>query len=216
MNPANPDTDAAENPGIFRVAAGGHRDGGLLGADRTTLDRQIAATLQHIGRAAPGSPRLVASLAEGADRLFAMAALALGWPVTAVLPFPPAEFARDFPTSASRAAFHALLTRADRVVELPGVRDGAGDGPAYDAANQAMLSGARALLTLWDGAPARGVGGTAEAVAQAHASGLPVLWIAADPPHALRLLPPSTMNEPAPWWDRLARDLGQNRLSSSG
>ena len=118
-------------------------------------------------------------------------ALAREWPFTAVLPFERDEFARDFESAASRQEYQEMLHRAERVIALPGVRGAtAGDGAAYAAANQVMLDQADLVLIVWDGKPARGPGGTAEVVAQAQARGLPVIWIASQPPHELRLLDP--------------------------
>ena len=90
--------------------------------------------------------------------------------------------------AASQREYRELIARANRVVELPGVRDGVGDGEAYAAANQVMLDHADLLLTVWDGEPARGLGGTAEIVAQVQARGKPVVWIGSRT--AARDLPP--------------------------
>ena len=200
---------AGEAVGI-RVAAGGHRDVGLREAEGAPLARRIAWILDTVAGLAPSQPTLVASLAEGADRIFVAEALTRGWPVTAVLPFERDEFARDFATAASRRAYQEILTRAVDIIELPGVRRGDGDGPAYAAANDVMLDRADLLLTAWDGKPVRGPGGTAEVVDLARARGLPVVWIASRPPHGVRLLDPEGDRERAPWLGRLAAELNRS------
>jgi hypothetical protein len=202
-------TGGAGATGMIRVAAGGHRDDGLNGADMALLVQRIAETLDTISRLSHGSPALVVSLAEGADRLIVAEALERKWPVTAVLPFERDEFARDFESGASRREYRQFVARADHVIELPAVRSEAGDGAAYAAANQVMLDRADLVLTVWDGKPARGPGGTAEVIAQAWARGLPVVWIAAQPPHGIRLLDPEGARKPAPWWGRLASELAR-------
>jgi hypothetical protein len=178
------------------------------------LARRIAQMLATVAGLSRGQPSLVASLAEGADRIFVAEALARGWPVTAVLPFEQDEFARDFATTASRQAYREILARSVDVIELPGVRRGDGDGAAYAAANDVMLDRADLLLTVWDGQPVRGPGGTAEVVDQARARGLPVVWIAATPPHGIRLLDPNGGHEPPPWFGQLAAALNRPKTPS--
>ncbi len=187
----------------FRVMACGHRDVGLEQADITLLTRRIGETLDTISGLSQGSPAIIVSLAEGADRLFVIEALAREWPFVAVLPFSEDEFERDFESAASRRDYQTLLARAEHVIEPPGIRGDVSDGAAYAAANQVMLDQAELLLTVWDGEPARGPGGTAEVVAQARARGIPVVWIESRPPHGIRLLDPEDGREPAEWWRRL-------------
>ena len=59
--------------------------------------------------------------------------------------------------------------------------DGAGErSDAYLQAGRAVVRHADILLAVWDGEPARGVGGTAEVVAEALNRGAPVVWIKPD------------------------------------
>ena len=90
-----------------------------------------------------------------------------------------------------------------------------GDGEAYAAANQVMLDHADLLVTVWDGEPARGLGGTAEIVAQVQARGKPVVWIGAEPPHGISLLDPDGAGEPAQWWAQLVAELTQRSSTGS-
>lgn len=204
-------TRATQGESAICVMAGGHREEGLHSATRDLLARTIGHTLDLIARRSRGTPRLIVSLAEGADRLIMAGALSRAWPVTAVLPFERDEFACDFESAASQQEYEGMLHRAERVIALPGVRGAtAGDGAAYAAANQVMLDQADLVLTVWDGKPARGPGGTAEVVAQARARALPVIWIASQPPHGLRLLDPEEENAAPPWWRQLAADLTQS------
>ena len=118
---------------------------------------------------------IVSSLAEGSDRIVAEAGLAAGYGLEAVLPFGRAEYARDFETPESRAAFERLLARAAAVFELDGAAD---ERPrAYEAAGFVMLANIDLLVAIWDGGEAAGVGGTAQIVSRAIADGIPVVRV---------------------------------------
>ncbi len=121
---------------------------------------------------------MVSPLAEGADRLAAKAALAIGYQLFVILPFPAEEYAQDFP--ASVVEFEALLARADGGVRtLPGVR-GEAEAASYEAVGHAVVAACDVLIAIWDGLPARGRGGTAEIVSHALKLGRPVCWLLPD------------------------------------
>jgi hypothetical protein len=185
---------AMDPPSRLRVGVSGHRVPPKLPADsvapvRALLDR-ILTTMVDAGRKlerhrianAGGNAGdvaaefvVVSSLAEGADRIVAEAGLAAGFALQAVLPFNAAEYARDFETQASRAAFERLLNRAAAVFDLNGAAD---QRPrAYEAAGLFMLANIDLLFAIWDGKIAAGVGGTADIVKRAVADGLLVVWI---------------------------------------
>jgi hypothetical protein len=111
---------------------------------------------------------LLSSLAEGADRLVARAALARGARLVAVLPMPRALYEEDFATHDSREEFRALLRSAERVIEIA-PRENLSGG-ALDRSEQYALAGAymarraHALIALWDGAASEHTGGTAHVV----------------------------------------------------
>jgi hypothetical protein len=54
-------------------------------------------------------------------------------------------------------------------------------GRDYLRAGHAMLDQADLLLALWDGAPSRGTGGTAEVVEEACRRGIPVIHLSPNP-----------------------------------
>ena len=116
---------------------------------------------------------VISSLAEGSDRLVVEAGLAAGYTLEAVLPFARAEYARDFATPESRAAFERLLKTASAVFELDGATDER--SRAYEAAGFVMLANIDLLIAIWDGEDAAGVGGTAQIVNRAIADGIPVV-----------------------------------------
>jgi hypothetical protein len=136
-------------------------------------EERVAAVVKP--RAAIAALQVVSPLAEGADRLVAEEALELGAGLRAPLPFSAAEYELDFPDTV--AAFRALLAKSV-VFTLDGLRD---DGPArqesYQAVGQFVVRNSDLLIAIWDGERERGLGGTAEIVRFAIASGLAVWWI---------------------------------------
>jgi hypothetical protein len=126
---------------------------------------------------------LVTSLAEGADRLVASSALARGFRLVVILPLDVDDYAQDFADDHSRSAFDHLLAAASEVEKV-----GAAARPyAYLAAGRRMLGRVEGVLAIWDGEPARGVGGTAEIVAEARTRHLPVAWVVDAEPPVLQL-----------------------------
>lgn len=208
----------------LRIGVSGHRVPPKLPLEaeapvRALLDRILAtivdtaresesryAALAHSAASEPASAAsladtfvIVSSLAEGSDRLLAEAGLAAGFGLEAVLPLARGEYARDFDTPSSRAAFERLLARSAAVFDLNGPAD---ERPrAYEAAGFVMLANVDLLITIWDGNEAGGVGGTAQIVGRAIADGIPVIWIDPAHPSALQLslpragdLPPANVN----------------------
>ena len=116
--------------------------------------------------------RCLCGVAEGADSILAEAALAEGWSLTAVLPFPRQEFERDFVDPAALGRHRALMGRAERIVELDGSRARGGE-PYADVAQQ-ITEQSDLVLVIWDGLPPRGPGGTGEVVQLATNAGTPV------------------------------------------
>jgi hypothetical protein len=187
---------------VLRVGVCGHRPAGLAGADDSRLraETRRALSLALEGLAAARSDafsderallRVVTSLAEGADRLVAEEALALAavdGPAVELqcpLPFFREEYRKDF-SPPGQTRFDELLA-AHASLELDGSRaDQRAANEAYLTAGRVMLDHADLLVALWDGAPARGQGGTGEVVAEGVHRGLPTIWIHAekDPPHA--------------------------------
>jgi hypothetical protein len=123
--------------------------------------------------------RGVTCLAEGADQIFARAVLAANGTYEVVLP------SRDYRlrciSSSNVRSFDRLLKHAVTVsYACPGTCGSA----AYAAANAELLRRSSYLLAVWDGQRVGEAGGTAELVALAEQSGVPVdrVW----PPGAQR------------------------------
>lgn len=114
----------------------------------------------------------VSCLADGADQLFARIVLDLGGPLQVVV---PAEQYRDGLSPQAQPAYDELIAKADRVERLPFVES---TEAAHMAGGKAIVDRSDLLLAVWDGAPARGYGGTADVVAYARKRGVPVkvIW----------------------------------------
>lgn len=148
-----------------RIAVTGHRD--LAGDTASLVDTEVRDFLRQY---APGFVG-ISCLAGGADQIFAAAVLDLGGALEAIVP------AREY----GEASFDVLLRRAREIRRLPFETP---SPHAYAAANELLIESADLLLAVWDGFPARGLGGTAEAVEAATRRRMPVrvIW----PPGANR------------------------------
>ncbi len=173
-------TDTASHPpgsrlpeGIVPLVIGvtGHRD--LLSSELPGLRGKIREFLGQLARGHPDLPLAVMSpLAEGADRLVAAEARALGIPLIVPTPFPVAIYERDFVATGSLEQFRALCAGAE-LIELPLLPgDTAGsvaEGGARRDAHYARLgiflcAHCHVLLALWDGKSSDKLGGTAQVV----------------------------------------------------
>lgn len=134
----------------------------------------------------PAALRLITALADGADSIVADAAFARGWTVDAVLPFSREDYAADFAKGEARDDYMRRVQCARAVFELPGSR--ADSAVAYERAGRVVLTQCDVLIAVWDGGEGRGRGGAAQIVAEAVASGIPVVHIdahGANPPELL-------------------------------
>lgn len=132
----------------------------------------------HWRRVLPGGAELfgVCSLADGADQLFAAHVLAAGGTLEAVLPSPVELFAGTLEADGGRDRLADFVRAAATVITMP-FPEPCDQG--YLAAGQAVVDRCDHLFAVWDGRPARGLGGTADVVAYARERGRPVtvLWI---------------------------------------
>ncbi len=181
----------------FRVGVTGHRYVASTGAAAGLLRDQVRAVFAYLWQTVVDSAPVgsqpvlvvVSPLAEGADRLIAHEAVTNGFPLHCPLPFDCAVYEREFTDAASRAEFRSLLTQAAIVEELHGTRATPERAEAaYEAVGRVVVEQSDLLIAIWDGEAARGRGGTASVVQDARARQLPVVWIAAQPPHAIRVL----------------------------
>ena len=163
----------------------GHRK---LASDDPRLAAQVAnamrEALQDLSGPTAESGIVVSSLAEGADRLVARVGLdQFGFRLVVPLPMPADDYETDFESTESRREFHGLLARAAAIVEAPLLSTDFAWKHAGHARNQQyawggayLVSACDVLVALWDGAPARGVGGTANVVEWFLAGELPSVY----------------------------------------
>jgi len=153
----------------FRIGVTGHRD---LGDEATAafVAGQCKAILQK-ALAEHGEVLALSALAEGADTLFAEAALELGVPLEAVTPFE--GYIEDFEGRA-RERYERLLAQTRVEHRLPHAER---SDEAYLAVGLWVVDHCDLLVVVWNGQPATGKGGTDDVVDYARQVGRPFLHI---------------------------------------
>jgi hypothetical protein len=191
-----------------RLAVGvtGHRLNQLPEPDRPRLERALLRSIDRIEAAAMAVARregvrmtMISALAEGTDRFAAHAALARDWRLVAPLPFRKGRYLKDFETPESKAEFRALLAQS-----TPVEPEGRG---SYLAVGMMILERADVLVALWNGAPPKGTGGTADVAARALQMGKPVLWIPVEARRPPRLIAPMRAARKGSWRAAFHRSL---------
>ncbi|MDN3293482.1 hypothetical protein QWM81_05395 [Streptomyces ficellus] len=149
-----------------RIGVTGHRD------IPDQLLTHVQAAVRAVFHGHDGSLEVFSSLAAGADQLFADIALSCGAELTVVIPSGDYEDGFDDPGELAR--YHCLRERATREVRMdyPHSTD-----EAYYAAGTYIADHCDRLLAVWDGRPARGLGGTGDIVRYARERGTPVTVI---------------------------------------
>lgn len=185
----------------FRIGVTGHRSSRLAADQVERIGDQVQSILDLAENAATAASRcydqqyadadpilyFVSALADGADTLAAKRALDSKWRLLAPLPFSVEDYARDF-SGEDRKEFEAMLSAADSIAELDGVRDSSmAEERAYLQAGLVTVDQSDMMIAVWDGEEARGVGGTAMIKEEALNAGKPVIWInaATDTPPVL-------------------------------
>lgn len=125
-----------------------------------------------VGTYDPGQLTAVSCIADGPDSWFAEAVLKHGGRFEVVVP--AAEYRAGLPEW-HHPAYDALLSRADDVHET-GMTESTSE--AHQTGSEILVGLSDELLAVWDGKPAWGYGGTADVVAYANRTGVPVrvLW----------------------------------------
>ena len=161
----------------FHIGFVGHRE---LADPEDYIKMRIASELRRFiadKPPKPGEPPLPgniahSSIASGADTLFVETVLAHGIEWHAWLPFPVAEFRKDF-SGADWKRAEAALAKATRVHIAPIPADFASASPdtrraarnrAYSECGKRIADSSNGMIAVWNGYPARGTGGTAETV----------------------------------------------------
>jgi hypothetical protein len=152
-----------------RLGIVGHRE---LDTDAAAFVGSASVTLLSEALEDSGEVVAISALAEGADTLFAEAALSVPVPLEIVRPF--SRYAKDFTTERSRRRYRALAAAAGTETRL---RFKARSLRAYEAAMQWVVENCDVLVAAWDGSAPRRRGGTAAAVRHAAQIGRPVVQL---------------------------------------
>src|SRR5690348_16279956 len=143
------------------VGVTGHRD--VAQDDDSEIAVQVREFFCRLQTAYPHTPIvLLSSLAEGADRLVAQAALECGVELYVVLPMQTSLYEQDFASEESVQQFRRLMARSygTGIVKPPGPeRD-----RHYAAAGAFIVSRSEILIALWDGDEDEMRGGTSQIV----------------------------------------------------
>ena len=157
---------------MISVGVSGHRHLSNLDEIARAVDEVLGKILAHF---ADRSLQVISPLAEGADRLVALRAIeSFSARLIVPLPMEKSDYMRDFLTEASKSEFSTLLASADRAIEPPLYKT---RQAAYLEAGLYVLDHSDVLIAVWDGAPARGMGGTADIVAEARRREMPIAWV---------------------------------------
>ncbi len=114
----------------------------------------------------------VSALAEGADTLFAEAALSAGATLEVVRPYE--GFEGEFPIAERRRRYRTLVDAASQETRLP---FSSRSTRAYEEAMRRVTDACDVLVAAWDGTPPRGTGGTADTVRYARSIGRRVVHL---------------------------------------
>jgi hypothetical protein len=115
----------------------------------------------------------VTSLAAGADQLFATEFLRTGGHLQVIVP--SRRYEQTFTTDEDLALFRSLLAAAQVVTRLDYEEP---SEEAFLAAGKIVVDNCERLIAVWDGEPARGLGGTADVVRYAREGGkaVSIVW----------------------------------------
>jgi hypothetical protein len=152
-----------------RVGVVGHRS---LSADHASFAEHVCcrlfADLLHRGLRVTA----LSALAEGADTVFASAAVVCGAPLEVVEPH--GQYRDDFTTRQAQADFALMRAAAGHRTLMPYPRRSDG---AYQAAMRWVADRSDLLVAVWDGRPSDRVGGTAETIGYARALNRSILHV---------------------------------------
>jgi hypothetical protein len=166
--------DETELPRVQVIGFTGHRHL----KNPTAVGEIIRSELERLRSESDGKIAGYSSVAIGADTLFAEACLASDVPWRAILPFALADFRDDFTDDEWSHATN-LLGHAVSVEISESQEDRTA---AYLSCGLRTVDGADLILAVWDGNPARGIGGTAEIVEYARTKNKPLILIHPDHP----------------------------------
>jgi hypothetical protein len=133
----------------------------------------VVSAVQDILRDAESPLSAVTSLAAGADQLVAAELLRAGGRLHVIVP--SGSYEQTFAAGEDLACFQSLLGAAHIVTRLAYAEP---SEEAFLAAGQSVVDNCDVLIAVWDGKPARGLGGTADIVRYARDTGkaVSIVW----------------------------------------
>jgi hypothetical protein len=133
----------------------------------------VVTAVQDFVRGVESPLNAVTSLAAGADQLVATELVRAGGRLHVIVP--SRNYEQTFTAGEDLACFRSLLEAAHAVTRLDYAEP---SEEAFLAAGKRVVDNCDVLLAVWDGKPARGLGGTADVVRYAHDTGkaVSVVW----------------------------------------
>lgn len=166
-NPAM--ADDVPLPAVWVIGLTGHRHLKNEAAVRNAIREQMETVRGKVSGHLVGC----SSAAIGADLLFAETCSALKVPWKALLPFSPSEFKTDFDQDQWSHASELLAGAVE--VEISGAPDDR--TAAYLRCGLRTVDEADVVIAIWNGLPARGMGGTGDVVRYARREKKPLILI---------------------------------------
>lgn len=145
---------------MFRLGIVGHRY--LANTEALSfVAENVFAILKHL-QAEHANLRVISAIAEGADTIFAEAAVELNIPLEIVRPFE--EYSMDFTTPSAKQRYERLRSCAcSETILAHAGRSTA----AYLAGMYWIVDNCSLVVAVWDGSHAKGSGGTGDAIERA-------------------------------------------------
>lgn len=133
----------------------------------------VPAAIRNLLREVEPPLDVITSLAAGADQLVASELLRTGGRLHVIVP--SRDYERTFAAEDDLAAFRSLLGTAHAVTRLDYAEP---SEEAFVAAGKSVVDNCEMLIAVWDGKPARGLGGTADVVRYARDTGkaVSIVW----------------------------------------
>ena len=133
----------------------------------------VVTAIKDILRDVASPLRAFTSLAAGADQMVAAELVQAGGRLHVIVP--SRDYEQTFTAAEDLALFRSLLKAADAVTELDFEEP---SEEAFLAAGKSVVDNCAVLIAVWDGKPARGLGGTADVVGYARDTGkaVSIVW----------------------------------------
>jgi hypothetical protein len=156
----------------IKVGVTGHR----YHIDNEVYERLFSAFSQFLKERQGKVLSVISSLADGADRVVAQYMMQqYGADLIVPLPFEEEIYRKDFSIE-SQKEFDTLMSEATMYFEVASLKTDSRES-GYLQAGKAVVDSCDILLAVWDGKPARGVGGTGDIVMYARKRGRDVMFI---------------------------------------